>query len=391
MRVLVVGFADSVHLTRFLRIFQGTGWDVRLFDSTVWGAPHPELPDLPVYSAVREAAGAGGRSSQIRQLATPSSFGELVDRLGEVIEEFRPDILHSHEIQHAGALVHGALQRPQPRALRPAWLCTNWGSDIFWFGRNRMSIETIRSVIRGCDYYSAECHRDVALARAFGLRGQVVGLWPATGGIDLSHVERLRRPGQTSTRRTVAVKGIAGSYGQGHLAFQAIAQCVDLLDGWEICTYQADPEVAWKYDQLARSHPLRHTSVSTVERPTGHDEHLAMHGRARVSVGFNRSDALSMSFVEAMAMGSFPVQSSSSCGHEVAAPGRGALFVSPTDVDALTSALQRALTDDVLVDAASESNQAVCRMLFDVRKVRLRVLDAYERIVDDRHLQSVGV
>ena len=138
------------------------------------------------------------------------------------------------------------------------------------------------------------------------------------------------------------------------------------------------------------SHPVRHTSVSTLDRPTSHDDHLAMHGRARVSIGFNRSDALSMSFVEAMAMGSFPVQSSSSCGHEVATPGRAALFVSPSDVDALASALQRALTDDALVDSASELNHAVCRTWFDVRKVRLRVLDVYERILDDNRLHSIG-
>jgi hypothetical protein len=57
IRVLVVGFAESVHLSRFLRIFEGTGWDVRLFDSTIWGVPHPELPDLPdlpVYTGIRD-------------------------------------------------------------------------------------------------------------------------------------------------------------------------------------------------------------------------------------------------------------------------------------------------------------------------------------------------
>ena len=339
---------------------------MRLFDSTGWAAPHPELPDLPVYTGVRDAAAARvATRARIRQFATPHSFAEHVDRLVEVIEEFRPDIIHSHEIQHAGALVHAALGRP--RAARPPWLCTNWGSDIFWFGRSRMSVQTIRSVVESCDYYNAECHRDVALARAFGLRGKVIGVWPVAGGIDLPHIEQLRVPGLTSARRSVAVKGVTGSYGQGHDAFEAIASCADLLDGWEVCTYSADPALAAKYDQLARSHSIRHTSVSTVDRPTSHDDHLTMHGRARVSIGFNRSDALSTSFVEALAMGSFPVQSSTSCGYEVATPGRGALFVAPWDVDALTSAVRRALTDDALVDSGAQRNQEVCRTWFDVR------------------------
>jgi hypothetical protein len=390
MRVLVVGFAASVHVSRFLRVFDATGWEVRLFDSSISGTPHPELPDLPVYTGFRDAsADAGPRQAGIRQFATPRSFAEHVERLAEVIDEFRPEIVHSHEIQHAGALVHAALR--SPRAFRPAWLCTNWGSDIFWFGRSQLSIPTIRSVIQSCDYYNAECHRDVALARAFGLRGTVVGVWPVAAGIDLSHLEQLRAPGPTSARRAIAVKGGHGSYGQGQLAFEAIARSAELLDGWEICTYQADSEVAARYDQLAASRPLRHTSVSTVDRPTSHDDHLAMHGRARVSVGFNRSDGLSTSFVEAMAMGSFPVQSSGSCAHEVATPGRGALFVPASDVDALTSALQRALIDDALVDSAATLNRAVCRRAFDVRKVRVQVLDAYERILDDTRLSSIAV
>jgi glycosyltransferase involved in cell wall biosynthesis len=91
-----------------------------------------------------------------------------------------------------------------------------------------------------------------------------------------------------------------------------------------------------------------------------------------------------------MAMGSFPVQSSGGCYNEVVAPGRGALIVSPSDVDGLTSALQRALTDDALVDSAAKLNYAVCRTSFDFRQVRLRVLDAYERIVDDSQLHSIG-
>jgi hypothetical protein len=390
MRVLVVGFATSVHISRFLRMFEGTDWDVRLFDSTFWAPPHPELPDVPVYSVVRDvAADVSGRRDHVRQLATPGSFTEHVTRLTEVMEEFRPDIVHSHEIQHAGALVHGALK--QLRGFRPAWLCTNWGSDIFWFGRNRLSISTIRSVVQSCDYYNAECHRDVALARAFGLQGTVIGVWPAAGGIDLSQVEHLRLSGPASGRRTIAVKGVTGSYGQGELAFQAIARCADLLDGWEICTYQADSELARQYDELAASHSARHTSVSTADRPTSQDDHLAMHGRSRLSIGFNRSDALSTSFVEAMAMGSFPVQSSSSCGREVAAPGRGALFVAPSDLDALEFAVRRALTDDALVDSAAALNQAACRTSFDARKIRLQLLDAYERIVDDSRLSSIAV
>ena len=45
-----------------------------------------------------------------------------------------------------------------------------------------------------CDYYSAECHRDVALARQFGLRKPVFAVCPNSGGID---IELTRPPTNT--------------------------------------------------------------------------------------------------------------------------------------------------------------------------------------------------
>ena len=115
-----------------------------------------------------------------------------------------------------------------------------------------------------------------------------------------------------------------------------------------------------------------------------------MHGRARVSLALNRSDALSTSFLEAMAMGSFPVQSSSSCGNEIIPPGRGAAFVPATDVDAVTAALRRALTDDALVDTAAEINRPACAEHLDRRRIRARVIDAYERILGDAALKAAA-
>ena len=54
--------------------------------------------------------------------------------LAALIEELKPDLIHSMEFQHAGYLVLGA--RDRISGPFPAWLATNWGSDIYYFGRN---------------------------------------------------------------------------------------------------------------------------------------------------------------------------------------------------------------------------------------------------------------
>jgi glycosyltransferase involved in cell wall biosynthesis len=390
MRLLVVGFADSVHIARYLQLLQDTDWDIHLFDSTLWGEPHPELPPVTVHTCVadvQESERPGG--PLVKSLAFPWSFRGHSDHLARVIDEFRPDIVHSHEIQHGGALVQAALQRDDTPQI--PWLVTNWGSDIFWFGRDPFHISTIRAVLQDCDYYSAECHRDVALARAYGLQGRVVGVWPVTGGIDLDHAMTLRASGPTSGRRAIAVKGFSGAIGQAEIAFEAIERCADLLDDWELCTYQLDAKLEERYLNLAAGAVSHHTVISLGgARQSSHDEVLAMHGRARVSLALNRSDALSTSFLEAMAMGSFPVQSSSSCGNEITPPGHGALFVPATDVDTVTAALRRALTDDLLVDTAAEINRQACAEHLDRRRTRARVIDAYERILGDAALKAAA-
>jgi glycosyltransferase involved in cell wall biosynthesis len=290
--------------------------------------------------------------------------------------------VHSHEIQHSGALVDG-VRRSRGPLTRP-WVVTNWGYDILWFMRSPKHSENIRSVLGSCDYYGAECHRDIALARAYGFRGKMIGVWPVAGGVDVSQASHLRAPGPTSSRRSLSMKGLIGVTRQGDVALNAIAECADLLEGWELCGYQMDGGVDVSAGKLADKLNMKYTRLSRENASeSSHEEVLAMHGRSRVNIALNQADGVSTSFIEAVIMGSFPVQSRGSCGYEITRPGKGALFVSPTDQEGVTSALRRALTDDDLVDQAALMNEKAARELFDRKRTRARVIDAYERIVVD--------
>ena len=56
-----------------------------------------------------------------------------VRQLIRVIQKIRPDIVHSMEIQSAGYLTLEAKKILQGKF--PPWIVTNWGSDIYLFGR----------------------------------------------------------------------------------------------------------------------------------------------------------------------------------------------------------------------------------------------------------------
>lgn len=85
------------------------------------------------------------------------------------------------EIQHAGYSVHEVKQKLDSF---PPWIVTNWGSDIYLFGRLREHQKTIAQILDSCDYYSCECTRDIALARELGFKGNVLPVIPNSGGME---------------------------------------------------------------------------------------------------------------------------------------------------------------------------------------------------------------
>ena len=125
------------------------------------------------------------------------------------------------------------------------------------------------------------------------------------------------------------------------------------------------------------------TGVETIILPQGtpHREMLKAHGQARISIGLSISDAISTSFLEAMTMGSFPIQSDTSCANEWAEHGRTAFFVSPEDPEVVEAAIRRALTDDALVDSAATANWLTAQERLDANLIRPAVIEMYRRVV----------
>src|SRR5207244_9022484 len=100
--------------------------------------------------------------------------------LGLLIRWLKPDIVHSLEFQRAGYPTLAA--RPYAGRSFPTWIVTNWGSDIYLFGRLAAHIPRIKAVLATCDFYSCECQRDVQLAKELGLKGETLPIFPNSGG-----------------------------------------------------------------------------------------------------------------------------------------------------------------------------------------------------------------
>jgi glycosyltransferase involved in cell wall biosynthesis len=393
MRLLIVAMAESIHTARWMSQITDLGWDIHLFPSVDWGVVHPDIKNAVVHHSVYSRH--GNKNPSVKFEGIPLFFGpaeflvkKIIQKLypdyrtaqlRRLIEKVKPDVVHSLEIQHAGYMTLEA--KKSLRGEFPPWIVTNWGNDIYLFGRLKEHEPRIREVLAGCDYYSCECQRDVRLAREFGFKGKAFPVFPNTGGFDLERVSRLRQQGPTSERRLIMLKGYTGWAGRALVGLRALERCADLLKGYEIVIYSAVPEVVIAAELFSGS-----TGVPTKIVPKGipHEEMLALHGQARVSIGVHITDGVSTSFLEALVMGSFPIQSWTACADEWIEDGITGILVPPEDPEVVEKAIRRAITDDGMVDRAAEENIRLAEKRLDQSVLKPQALNIYNTVVEEK-------
>jgi hypothetical protein len=391
--ILLVAMPNSIHVARWVRQLNGLGYDIHLF-SSIGGAviyPHPEMDEVTFHSPLfpRAIKICKTKPSEIRRTFFIKVFNFFmqrtyeqlmpdirVKRLKEVIRKIQPDLVHSLEIQAAGYLTL-EVKKTSTGAF-PSWLVTNWGSDIYLFGRLPAHTAKIREVLECCDFYSCECERDVALAKQFGFSGQIMPVFPNTGGFDLTSLKIERQQIPTSDRKLIMLKGYQNWAGRALAGLRALSRCSDILDGYSIVIYSAPPDVVIAAELFADETGI---PVRLLANGASHREILSLHAQARLSIGLSISDAISTSFLEAMVMGSFPIQSCTACANEWIEHGVSGMIVPPEDPDIIEMAIRTALTDDELVDEAARINwhTALARLNGDLLKQS--TADMYARIL----------
>ena len=88
-------------------------------------------------------------------------------------------------------------------------------------------------------------------------------------------------------------------------------------------------------------------------------------------------------------MGSFPIQSDSSCAEEWIVHGKTGLLVPAEVPEGVAAAIRLALTDDALVDRAAELNAETARKRLDAALVRPQVIEMYKGVAT-RTRPSIG-
>lgn len=396
MKILFVAMPDSIHTVRWISQLT-TYYEVHLFGSYD-AQPHAEMPSLIFHQhfkklkyfspniqhrAIYTASGTNLLSKIIRRLQwsytsyLKSESLSIENSLIKVIEQIKPDIIHSLETQIAGYLTLEAKKKMGKSF--PTWVHSNWGNDIYLFARLKAHQERVKEVLANCDFHLCECNRDVKLAKSYGLKGLSLPLLLTTsGGLKIDEITSFRRADNTSQRRIILLKGYNTWAGRGMVGLRALERCADLLKEYQVLVYSNDTiDMRIATELFAQNTGI---NVGLLPKDMSHKDMLAWHGKARISIGLSISDGVPNAMLEAMALGSFPIQSNTSCAEDWITDGETGLLVPPEDVEVIEQAIRKALIDDELVDTAAEKNYQTVLDRLEYSKVQQKTIQMYEDI-----------
>ena len=355
--VVLVCMVDSIHVARWIAQFEPTEVKFILFPSGPNRRVHPKILEMiesgKSFDDQITIVPCGGKLSLLLW-ALDRFFGDRFRGLllRGIMKRNLPDFIHALELQHAGYVAMRALA---DKSITTPFIATNYGSDIYWFQQFPKHKAKIQAILDRADLYSAECQRDYLLAKNFGFQGVELPLGPNAGGVELTGDRSdFLAP---SKRKAIAIKGYHGWVGRALVALDAIESLRHELRDFEIVVYSANIKVERRALQIGRKLGLR---VSVHKKNSlSHQEVLGIFAKARIYVGLSLSDGISTSLLEAMSMGAFPIQTSTSCADEWVINGKTGILIHSITSDKVAEAIGFAISNDSIVDAAQEANREV--------------------------------
>lgn len=349
-RILIIGMADSVHLSRWLTQFSESDLIFEIVSSSPHRRVHSGIQRL-VDERTSFRLGAATRYFSLpfwfADRFTSDFFRGLLIAL--VARRFRPHVVHIFESQNGGYAFLRA--RSFSKYLADCQIIlTPYGSDFFWYKdypKHRKKLEKLLSVVA---FLSSESERDEKLALSLGYRGRFLPRIPAAGGLSLPPVV----PG-IHDRKFIAIKGYENRWGVASNALLALRPLVEDLRGYEVVLFSCNRKIIPVAKKFREDSGLR---VQTFGKgKLSHDQVQSILSNSVLLLSLSRSDGLPASMLEAMANGAVPIQSSTSCCNEWIEDGKGGFVVKFDDIPAITEAVRKTIADDNFRQAVLESNR----------------------------------
>jgi glycosyltransferase involved in cell wall biosynthesis len=391
VRLLLIAFSDSIHTARWIEQIDFEQFEVHLFPSIAFKALHPKIKNIIFHSpdGKRDTLDISVKTSYFSVKSNALSFffgkqlgrkvyrklqtnSDRINELAKVVKKINPDFLHSFETQHAGYLVTELTTGNIPI---PYWIHSTWGIDLHYFQKFEAHRLKLRNMLSKVNLLVTEGERDCRIAEELGYTGETRILASVGGGFDLDIINQYENNMLPSKRRKIILKGYEGGERQAGKVIMALRKIKEMLNGFEVVVYSCNNNLLPLISEIQRNKEFRISAQGEV----GYGDMLKLTASARMSITNNLSDGVPNTMLEAMAFGTFPIQSETAITDGWIKDGFNGLLTQPQDIDQIASTIKIALSDDNLVDNASEYNKLLIRKSLDNKEIRIVINKLYDK------------
>ena len=349
-RLLLMGDARQVHLKRWAAYFDESGFEVLSFS----------LERTDYYPGT------------IRYIRMPSFVPRFaryllcVPAVKDLIHQFKPHVVNAHFAPNYGMIAAVAGRKP--------WVLSTWGSDIMTdplkspFHRMRT-----RFVLRRADYVTSDARVMTDEIQSMGIPAERVLTFPY--GVDLERFKPRDDPLEGGPR-ILSNRKLAPVYGVSTLidAFPAVREAFHQA----ALTVAGDGELRTELLTRAERSIARRAIVFVGD--VDHHRMPALLHDHHIYVSMSLSDTTSVSLLEAMACGLFPVVSDIPANREWIEDGVNGRLVPVQQPMKLAMTLIEVWKDGAFRDGAIRANLALVRDKAEWHANMRGVRDLFERL-----------
>jgi hypothetical protein len=378
-KILIIGMFDSIHLARWLSQFENEKIDFVLFPSKKFKYVNYDLLQLVTSQKIASYRFAkpyfvfkyiGFMDYFLVSIFKLLKLNLKLLFLRRITHKNIFNYIHAIELQGAAYLYDLLPEQIQDRT---SLIVTNYGSDIQYFQNIPEHQDKIRSVLSKADFYSAECQRDYESALKLGFKGKFLPCIPNAGGFKNEIFELNLVP--SNERNVIMAKCYGGTFGLGELIIDALERFLRTNSDVKIIMHSVTDDLLNKSKNLRVAFPNQ-VVIYTVREKIPRHKILDYLSKSRIYIGASRSDGISTSFLEALCLGAFPIQTDTSCASEWIELGFFGSIIRP-DTSEIFTAINVSYFDKELENKRAQNLENAKRYL-SYELIQLQAIKFYE-------------
>ena len=289
------------------------------------------------------------------------------DYLEKIINEIKPDVVHSFEMQSCSYQIRKTMEKHPDLK----WIYSCWGNDLYYYKNFKEHRTAIKKVLKRVNLIHTDCQRDYDIAKSVGFKGKHLGVIPGGTGYKLDKLQKFKIP--IGQRKLILVKGYEHIFGRGLTIIKALEEITEEIKDYEVIVFAAHPIVI----EYVKQKKLPFTTFD--RHGLKHDKVLELMGKALVYIGNSISDGMSNTLLEAIVMGAFPIQSNPGNVSEEIINDKinGLIINNPESTLEIKNLILDALKDRQRFIIASEINSEIAKTRLDFETNRNKVLAIY--------------